>query len=95
MNRDAWNSHQWSSANPRRIEIEPGKSVVQRHCSRCMRDFVEDSASGEQHAVYVSVFSFHRLPDQVSMQWLNEICPGAPMQLDTEARSRLIEDCAK
>ena len=90
MNRDAWNSHQWSSANPRRIEIEPGKTVVQRHCSRCMRDFVEDSGSGERHAVYVSVFSFRPLPDQISTLWLDEMCPGAPMQLDIEVRSRLI-----
>ena len=95
MNRDAWNSHQWSSANPRKVEIEPGKSVVQRHCSRCMRDFVEDTESGERSAVAVSVFSFHRLPDLISAQWIGEMCPGAPSQMDIEVRSRLIENHAK
>ena len=95
MNRDAWNSHQWSSANPRQVEIEPGKSVVQRHCSRCMRDFLEDAAAGERYAVTVSVFSFHRLPDQISAQWIGEMCPGGPSQMDIEVRSRLIEHHAK
>jgi hypothetical protein len=95
MNSDAWNSHQWSLANPRQVEIEPGKSVVQRHCSRCMRDFVEDAASGERQAVAVSVFVFRKLPDQISAQWVTEMCPGAPSQMDIEIRSRLIENHAK
>ena len=95
MNGDAWNSHQWSSANPRQVEIEPGKSVTQRHCSRCMRDFVEDTASGERYAVAVSVFVFRKVPDQISTQWLSEMCPGALLQLDVEVRGRLIENQAK
>ena len=95
MNSDAWNSHQWSLANPRQVEIEPGRSVVQRHCSRCMRDFVEDAASGERSAVAVSVFSFHRLPDQIGAQWIGEMCPGTPPQMDIEVRSRLIENHAR
>ena len=95
MNGDAWNSHQWSSANPRQVQIEPGKSVNQRHCCRCMRDFVEDTATGERYAVAVSVFVFRRLPDQISTQWLSEMCPGAQLQLDVEVRSRLIENHAK
>ena len=95
MNRDAWNSHEWSSANPRQVEVEPGRTVVQRHCIRCMRDFVEDSASGERHAVYVSVFNFRKLPDQISRQWLGEMCPGAPLPMDIEVRARLIEHHAK
>ena len=51
------------AAKGRRIEIEPGKPLVQRHCSRCRRDFVEDPATGERYAVYVSVFRFRKLPD--------------------------------
>ena len=94
MKRDAWNSHQWSSANPRKIEIESDKPLLQHHCSRCGRDFVE-SLSGERWAVYVSVFSFRRLPDQISNQWLGEMCPGAPMAFDTEVRNRLSDHHAK
>ena len=73
MDRDVWNSHQWSSARGRQIEIEPGKSLIQHRCTRCKRDFVEDASTGERHAVYVSVFSFRRLPDPVSKQWLGEL----------------------
>jgi hypothetical protein len=94
MNRNAWNSHQWSSPKPSQIEIEPDRPLRQHHCSRCSRDFVE-SRSGERWAVYVTVFSFRRLPDYVSRQWLEEMCPGAPMPFDMEIRSRLIDRRAK
>ena len=95
MDRDVWNSHKWSSARGRQIEIEPGKPLTQHRCSRCKRDFVEDASTGERYAVYVSVFSFRRLPDPVSRQWLLELCPGAPLPYDIEIRSKLIEKRAK
>jgi hypothetical protein len=94
MNRDAWNSHQWYSQKPRQVAIEPDKVLLQHHCSRCGRDFVE-SLSGERWAVYVSAFSFRKLPDHVSNQWLGEMCPGARMPLDIEVRSRLTDHHAK
>jgi hypothetical protein len=94
MNRDAWNSHQWSSQKPRQVAIQPDKVLRQHHCSRCARDFVE-SLSGERWAVYVSVFTFRKLPDHVSKQWLEEMCPGAPMPFDIEVRSRLNDHNAK
>ena len=79
MDRDVlWNSHQWSRAQGRRLEIEPGKPLVQHQCSRCRRNFVDDRLSGERYAVYVSVFSFRRLPDLITKQWLGELCPCAP-----------------
>ena len=51
MDRDGWASHKWSSPHGRRIEIEPGKPLVQHYCSRCKRDFAEDPSSGERYAV--------------------------------------------
>jgi hypothetical protein len=95
MDRDAWNSHKWSNAQGRRVEINPGKPLLQHHCSRCRRDFVEDPATGERSAVYVSVFQFRKLPDLITKQWLSELCPGAPLPYDIEVRSRLIENRAK
>jgi hypothetical protein len=92
MDRDAWSSHKWSSAKGRRIEIEPGKPLVQRHCSRCRRDFAEDPATGER---YVSVFSLRKLSDLITKQWLGELCPGAPLPYDIEVRSKLIENRVK
>lgn len=94
MSGDAWDSHQWSSQKPRQIEIEPDKPLRQYHCSRCRRDFVE-SLSGERWAVYVSVFSFRRVPDQISARWLGEMCPGAPMPVDREIRNRLVDHHAR
>jgi len=91
MGSDIWNSHQWSSANGRRVEIEPGKPLIQHHCSRCRRDFVEDPPTGARYAVYVSVFSFRRLPEVITKRWLGELCPGAPLLQDIEVRSKLIE----
>ncbi|HZC47143.1 MAG TPA: hypothetical protein VE243_11750 [Candidatus Acidoferrum sp.] len=94
MDRGEWNSHQWSSAQGRRVEVEPGQPLIQHHCSRCRRDFVEDPA-GQRYAVYVSVFHFRKLPDLITRQWLAELCPGAPLAYDIEIRSKLIENRAK
>ena len=95
MGRDEWNSHSWARAKGRRIEIEPGKPLIQHRCSRCRREFVEDPTSGERYAVYVSVFSFRRLPDLITKRWLSELCPGAPLPYDIEVRNKLIENRAK
>ena len=95
MDRDVWNSHSWSSSQGRRIEIEPGKPLIQYHCSRCRRDFVEDPPSGERYAVYVSVFRFRKLPDLIAKRWVEELCPGAPLPYDIEVRSKLIENRGK
>lgn len=95
MDRDVWNSHRWSSAKGRRTEIEPGEPLIQYHCSRCRRDFVEDQPSGQRYAVYVSVFRFRRLPDPITKRWLEELCPGAPLPYDIEVRSKLIDSRIK
>ena len=92
MDGDAWNSHSWSSVKGRKVEIEPDKPLIQRHCSRCARDFVEDPHTGERYAVYVSVFSLRRLPDLITKRWLGELCPGEALTHDIEVRRRLIEN---
>src|SRR6266481_6145008 len=82
--------HKWSSTRPRQVEIERDQPLRQHHCSRCGRDFVE-SLSGERWAVYVSIFSFRRLPNQISTQWVGEVCSGAQMPFDNEVRSKPID----
>jgi hypothetical protein len=89
MDRDAWSSHNWSSVKGRRLEIEPGKPLIQHHCSRCGRDFVEDPPTGERYAVYVSVFNFRRLPDLITKRWLGELCPGETLTHDIEVRREI------
>ena len=89
MASDLWNSHQWSTLRGRRVEIEPGKPLIQHHCSRCERDFVDDTPSGERYAVFVSVFTFRRLPEVITKRWLGELCPGAPLPQDAEIRLKL------
>jgi hypothetical protein len=91
MASDIWNSHHWVGIRGRRVEIEPGKPLIQHHCSRCERDFVEDPPGGERYAVFVSVFNFRRLPKVITKRWLGELCPGALLAQDVEIRSRLIE----
>src|SRR5271166_2968101 len=95
MDRDVWNSQKGPNTRGRQIEIEPGKPLIQHRCSRCKRDFVEDASTGERYGVYVSVFSFRRLPDSVTRQWLAELYPGAPLPFDIEVRSKLIENRVK
>ena len=91
MERDTWNSHQWPRPHGRVVEVVPGTSVIQQHCSRCKRDFVEDLHTGERYAVYVSVFSFRRFPESISKRWLGELCPGGPIPDDIELRTKLIQ----
>jgi hypothetical protein len=89
MDRDAWNRHNWSGG--RRVEVEPGKSLIQHRCSRCGRDFVEDGQTGERLAVFVSIFSFKKLPESISKRWLGELCPGGPLPDDVQVRSKQTE----
>jgi hypothetical protein len=84
------NNHQWLELKPRRLEIEPGKLVLQRHCVRCGRDFVTDVLSGSSYAVLVSAISFHRLEDEITEQWLRELCLGKRLPSDDEDRNREI-----
>jgi hypothetical protein len=67
-----WGDHQWLQPRPRRFELESGESVFQRRCTRCGRGFVVDLSSGARHAVHASIFSFHRLHDEVTQRWLGE-----------------------
>ncbi|SRR5216684_6122604 len=89
MDGDSWNSHSWSGG--RRVQLEPGKSLIQHRCSRCGRDFVDDPRTGERYAVYVSIFSFKKLPESISKRWLGELCPGGPVADDVRVRSQLSE----
>jgi len=91
MDQDRWNSHNWTDVKGRKLEIEPGKSLIQHHCSRCGRDFIEDPQTSERSAVYVSVFSFRKLPESISKRWLRELCPGAPIADDALIRIKLVE----
>ena len=91
MDHDVWKSHNWSEVEGRKLEIEPGKSLIQRHCTRCARDFVEDAQTGERYAVHVSIFSFKKLPASISKRWLGELCPGGQIADDVRMRNQLIE----
>jgi hypothetical protein len=42
--------------------------------------------TGERAAVYVSVFSFWKLPEPIVQRWLGELCPGKPVPADAEVR---------
>ncbi len=95
MDSDAWNSHSWSSARGRRVEVEPDNSLVHHHCSRCLRDFLQDLQSGERYAVHVSALTFRRFPDPIAKQWIGELCPGTPLPFDAEVRSQLNKNHVK
>ncbi|MFZ0245229.1 hypothetical protein, partial [Candidatus Binatus sp.] len=84
-----------SSPKGHRIEIEAGKPLIQFHCSRCKRDFVEDPPSGARYDVSVSACRFRRFPDLIAKGWLEELCPGAPLPYDIEVRSKFIENRPK
>ena len=82
-NRSAWDTHDWTS---RRFEISPGLPVVQQDCRNCRRTFVDEFSTGARYAVYVSVFIFHRLSDEVTARWLSEDCPTKRLYADAADR---------
>jgi hypothetical protein len=92
MSDAGWNGHQWPQLNPRRVEIEPGKPVLQRHCIRCGRDFITDPSSGNRYVVFVSATTFHQLEDEVAERWLRELCPGRRLPSDDEDRKRKVAE---
>ena len=93
MENAAWRSHNWGDLRGRKVAfIKPDRAFLQYHCSRCMRDFVEVSTTGERYAVYVGAFDFRRLADFINKRWLEESCPGGPSPQDTEVRRQLSEN---
>jgi hypothetical protein len=89
---EGWNEHQWSQPNPRHVEIESAKPLLQRHCIRCSRDFVMDPSSGSTYAVLVSAMSFYRLEDEVTERWIGELCHGKKIPSDDADRNRKIAE---
>jgi hypothetical protein len=85
---EAWNGHRWLQPQPRRLEIESGASVLQRHCVKCGRDFISELSSGSRYAVFVSATSFFRLADEITERWLKETCPGERALSDNEDRNQ-------
>jgi hypothetical protein len=86
---ETWSSHEWLR-QPRRLAIEPDRTVMHYHCVRCGRDFVSDPSSNSAYAVFVSAISFDQLEDAVTKRWLSEPCPGRHASSDDEDRSKVI-----
>jgi hypothetical protein len=94
MSDAAWSSHRWLLPQPRRLEVESGEPVLQRHCVQCGRDFITDVSLGRRYAVFVSATSFHRLADEVTARWLREPCLGKRPTSDDEDRNKRIAQFA-
>jgi|SRR5271156_114672 len=88
----SWNTHQWLDHDPRHLKLESAQSIHQRRCCRCGRDFVVDISSDARYAVHASVFSFHRLHDEVTQRWVGDPCPGERLQSDLHDRNRWIAE---
>jgi hypothetical protein len=86
----AWSSHRWLLPQPRRLEVESGEAVLQRHCVQCGRDFITRMTSGSRFAVFISATSFHRLVDEVTERWLRQPCPGTRTSSDEVDRSKRV-----
>jgi hypothetical protein len=86
-----WGDHHWLD-KPRHFHLESGQSIFQRRCVQCGRDFVIDESSGARHAVRVSIFSFHRLTDEVTQRWVGEACPGKRLPSNDVDREKEIAE---
>ena len=86
---DSWSTHSWPQEAAHLVEREPGHRVLHVFCKRCRRDFVIDLASHERYAVHVSLSRFNRLEADANERWLQEPCPGEPLERDDEDRRRI------
>jgi hypothetical protein len=88
----SWGSHQWLDRRPRHFELESGQSIFESRCTRCGRDFAVEISSGARYGIRASVFSFHRLHDEVTERWLSQPCPGERLQSDLHDKNRWIAE---
>jgi hypothetical protein len=86
-----WHDHGWIEPKARIVKVATGYSVVQRRCSRCHRDFIT-TPSGGRIAVFVSIFSFFPLDEEVTERWVNLPCPGRRLTSDDDDRKRAIDE---
>jgi hypothetical protein len=82
--------HRWYELKEPHLIIESGEAVLHKHCVQCGRDIVTVLSSGTRHAVYISVFYFYRLDNEVTERWLSEHCPGKRLTSDDEDRKRVM-----
>lgn len=88
MNSSSWRTHDWIG---RRLKLTLGEPLIQMGCRECGREFVDECATGERYAVYVSIFKLHRLSDEVTSRWLAAKCPAErPMTDDADRQTRFI-----
>jgi hypothetical protein len=87
----AVNGHRWPQPSPRRVEVGCDGHVLQRHCTRCGRDFIVTS-SGSVKAVAIAPFSFFLLDDEVTERWLTEQCPRVRLPGDDGDRKRRVAE---
>ena len=88
-NLTLWRTHDWIS---RRLEQVSGAPVILQACRECGRDFVEECSTGDQYAVHISIFSIHRLCDEVTSRWLCEKCPAERLTADDTDRQTRFAD---
>jgi hypothetical protein len=84
-------NHRWLKRSGY-LELKSGHSVVHTGCALCGRTFLIDMAAGFSYAVHASVFSFHRLSDEVEHRWLNEPCPGEYVPSDDADRKNRVAE---
>jgi hypothetical protein len=78
-------THSWDQPDGRRLELQPGKTLVHWRCTICRRNFVHDLTSQEWYAAFPRVLDFERL-DGVTQRWLAEECSGHYQPADEPAR---------
>jgi hypothetical protein len=85
-----WHGHGWIEPKARIVKVATGYSAMQRRCARCHRDFI--TTPGGHRAVFVSIFSFFPLDEEVTERWVNLPCPGRRLSSDDDDRKRWIDE---
>ena len=78
-------THSWDQPDGRRLELQPGKTLMHWRCTICRRNFVHDLTTDEWYAAFPRVLDFERL-DEVSTRWLAEECSGHYQPSDDNER---------
>jgi hypothetical protein len=79
-------THSWDQPDGRRLELQPGKTLIHWRCTACRRSFVHDLTVQEWYAAVPRVLDFERL-DGVTQRWLAQECSGHYQPADEQARN--------
>ena len=83
-------THSWDQPDGRRLELQPGKTLIHWRCTICRRSFVHDLTAQEWYAAFPRVLDFERLDGLPSVGWPKSVQGSIRPRTSRPARPKSI-----